>query len=100
MVSASVLRANDAYMKITLGTLSVTGEWASLLASVNVTDSLEALDSVQVTFDVPQGDIWDTKAKKLNLYAKEYKIELMRGSAPVRTLVGDILEISWTRAAG
>lgn len=87
------------YMKIKLGTVTVEGNWAAHLSSVSVKESLEALDSAQVTFDLPEGSGAEL-VPKVDLYGQKWEIEIMQDGASVKTYAGDIVSVQWTRSGG
>jgi hypothetical protein len=87
------------YMKITLNEVALDKTWAAHLASVQVTDSTEQLDSVSFTFELPEGT-GASLISKLDILGKTWKVELMDGSTVKKEYSGDILSIGWSRTGG
>ncbi len=95
-------RKNNAYMLVYLDGKELSSLDASApahLSAVTVKDSLDKLDSVDVTFELPQGT-GDALGTKLDLYAKTFKVELCRDGSPIKEFSGDLLTFAWTRSAG
>jgi phage protein D len=91
--------SDDNWMDITLGSISVKGEWAAHLSSVTLTDAIDKSDSIEVTFELPSGS-GDKLLPKLDLYGKAWTVKLMKGTKPAREFGGDIMQLRWTRSGG
>jgi len=84
------------YMAIKVGSLDVKGELAGYLSSVTLKDSVEALDSATIVFQIPEGISY--KPAELDLYGKTWSIDVFEGGIPVKSYGGDIIGISWQRS--
>lgn len=95
--------SEELYMEITLGEIKVKAgdrkRWAAHLASVSVTDALDALDAAQVVFELPEGS-GSLLVPELEVYGKKWIIKLMSGSTVVKEYAGDVLGVSWSRTGG
>lgn len=91
---------DKSYMTIKLGTGTVADKLAANLVSVSLKDSLEAMDSATITYELPEGTVLDVKAPDLDLYGKTWEITLFDKGAKGKSYGGDIVGISWTRSGG
>lgn len=91
---------DKSYMVIKLGDGDVATKLAANLVSVTLKDSLEAMDSATVTYELPEGTVGVVKANDLDLYGKTWEITLMDGGKPGKSYGGDIVGIAWTRSGG
>lgn len=88
------------YMEITLGGTKVSGALAAHIASVSLKDSIEALDSAQITFQLPEAIWYEYSENNFDWYGKEWKIVTFAAGSKVKEYGGDIVALNWQRSGG
>ncbi len=88
------------YMEITLGGTKVSGALAAHIASVSLKDSIEALDSAQITFQLPEAIWYSYSQNDFDWYGKEWKIVTYSGKKKIKEYGGDVVAMNWQRSGG
>lgn len=87
----------DPYMRVTLGGTVVEGALLAHMTSVSVKEAAGELDSAEIQFELTQSTAKDL-AKKLSLHGQEFAVEMMIAGKPLRTVAGDIVQMTWSRS--